>query len=149
MYHKATLSELENVLQVLRIPKIQAEWVNSNDFSYMAFYLYCPIVCLTKYECRPCPALIEVFLVQPARGKTQKTKPRKEVTHEGNNHPRGECGTENHTKTNTTTRPGMVVSPVNGANRGVGPAEVAEQLPERDEHHCASGGIVRPTWRVT
>ncbi len=67
------------------------------------------------------------------------TKPRREVTHEGKNRPRVECGTVNHTPTNTTARPRMGVSPVKGVGRKGGPVDVAERLPDRDVHHCDPG----------
>ena len=70
---------------------------------------------------------------------TMHTKPRRAVTHEGKDHPRGKRGTVNHTPTNTNTRPRMGVSPVKGVDRIGGPADLAERLPERDVHYCAPG----------
>ncbi len=58
-----------------------------------------------------------VSVVQPARGKTQHTKLRREIAHEGKDHPRGERRTVNHTPTNTTASPRMGVSPVKGVGR--------------------------------
>ena len=74
--------------------------------------------------------------------------PRRKVTHEGKDQSKGERGTVNHTPINTTARSRMGMSPVKGVGRIGGPADVAERLPEMDVHHCAPGGILRPTWGV-
>ncbi len=71
--------------------------------------------------------------------------PRREFTHEGKDHPRGDRGTVNHTPTNTTARPRMEVAPVKGEGRVGKQTDVAERPPERDVHHCAPRSIVRPT----